>query len=249
MDPRPVVPDSVEERLQLVPEPRGELRLWAFPERGLKYVIGIDTSGGGPQGDWACASIVETLTRALVGRWKGKYDPTDWGRMCARLGWYFNTALLAFETHPSQHGLSAALAARDYGYPLLYRRLQETSATHQMTNELGWATTTRTRGLMVDYARVALKEGYDVPDIELLQELTKGKYGEDGKIKWEGHDDYYVSWAIALRVADLMVERGFVSAKEPDPQNWTEEWWRRRKEQLELGTPSGRNRMRVWDGN
>jgi hypothetical protein len=236
-------------KLKLLDMRRGGLEIWQYPQPQQRFVIGVDTSSGGPQGDFAVAAVCETVTRALVALWRTKRDPTEWGRMCANLGWYYNTAMLAFETHPSQHGLSACNAARERGYPQLFRRRQEGTITKTITDELGWATTARTKGLMVDKVRVALKEGYSIPSDTLLRELKNGKYAESGLIKFEGRDDAFVAYSIAQKVCDIAVQGGFVSEEGPEPWDWTKEHWKARKKAMEGGSSQGANTgLQVYDG-
>lgn len=241
--------ELAKRKLKLLDMRRGTLEIWQHPKPNEKFVVGVDTSSGGPQGDFAVAAVCETSTRALVALWRTKMDPTEWGRMCANLAWYYNTALLAFETHPSQHGLSACNGARERGYPMLFRRRQEGTITRQITEELGWATTARTKGLMVDKVRVALKEGYPIPSAYLLRELQNGKYQENGLIKFEGHDDAFVAYSIAQKVCDIAVQGGFVSTDTPKEKDWTERWWEHRNSQLERGASQGAGPgSQVYDG-
>lgn len=241
--------DLQQRKLKLLEIRRGTLEIWRYPEVHKRYVIGVDTSGGGPQGDFACAAVCETLTRSLEALWWSKIDPTEWGRMCARLGWYYNRALLAFETTPSQHGLSACNSARDAGYPNLFLRRMESTRERQMTEELGWATTSRTKGLMVDKVRVALKEKYRIPSARLLRELQQAKYKENGEVKFEEHDDGFIAYGIAQKVCDYAVQGGFVSADQPREKSWTERYWEGRNRELgHQGAEDARQGPDPYDG-
>jgi hypothetical protein len=244
-----MIADLQARKLKLIEHSRGALEIWAHPQEHMRYVIGIDTAGGGPQGDWAAAAVCETRTRDLVALWHTKRDPTEWGRMCANLGYYYNRAMLAFETHPSPHGLSACLSARDSGYPTIFRRRQESTVSHKITEELGWASTARTRGLMVDRVRVALRENYALPSKEILQELRHGKYKEGGAIEFDGHDDAYVAYAIAQIACDQAVQSGFLSGEGPEQYDWNREYWKRRNRELS-GEPEPMDEtMQAYDGS
>jgi hypothetical protein len=184
--------------------------------------------------DLAALAMVETGSRDLVACWLGRYDPTEWGRMCSRLGLYYNNAMLAFETHPSQHGLSACLAAREMGYANLYRRQQQGMVTLRITEELGWATTYKTKPLMVDRVRVALKENYRIPAADLLRSFLDFKRDEAGNVVSTGkNDDFFVAYAIAQIVADLVGVTGYVTKAPEKPLTWDEAWKRHRKERLD----------------
>lgn len=251
--PRNLLPGELAwsgERFKLLEEVRGGLEIWQNPEPGRLYVVGVDTSGGSMQGDFAVAAVVETATRALVALWAGRYDPTSWGRMCASLALYYQQAMLAFETHPSPHGLSAALAARDMGYPQLYRRRNPGSINARITEELGFATTSRTKPWMADRVRVALGEGYDIPSADLLRQLKTARRAEDGlSIQFQGHDDLFVAFAIAQLVADDVGMGGYVSRPDKPAASWTEAWWAHRKRSWETEAPVGFGpRPPMYDG-
>lgn len=238
-------------RFKLLPSARGGLRIWQEPEAGKLYVAGIDTSKGGAKSDFAALAMVETASRDLVATWHGRYDPTSWGRMCARLGLYYNEAMLAFETHPSQHGLSACLAARDMGYSNLYRRQSQGMVEFRMSEELGWATTFKTKPLMIDRVRVALAENYKIPSADLLRELLGFKRDEGGNVvSTAQHDDLFVAYSIAQLVADVVGITGYVSRGPERPMSWTQAWWKHRNATLEQGAKHGARRptARLQDG-
>lgn len=239
------------QRFKLIQGARGGLRIWQHPVPDKLYVAGIDTSKGGAKSDFAALAMVETGSRDLVAVWHGRYDPTSWGRMSARLGLYYNEAMLAFETHPSQHGLSACLAARDMGYSNLYRRQQQGMIQFRMSEELGWATTFKTKPLMIDRVRVALHEEYKIPCADLLRELLGFKRDDAGNVvSTAQHDDLFIAYAIAQLVADVVGATGYVSRGPEKPMTWTQAWWKHRNEKLAEGERTGVKpmRARVQDG-
>lgn len=219
----------------IAPERRGDLYVYEKPDPSKRYVIASDASQGGQLGDWSAACVLETGSCDLVAVMHGKRDPQPWGRTCAALAWYYNSALLGFETHPSQHGLSACLAARDIGYPLLYRRAQLSTTHNRITEELGWASTVKTRPLMIDAVREAISARFKVPHAQLLAELVTARYGAADDLFFDGHDDLFVSYGIALCIRRHAVIHG-MGTKEPERAgDWTDRWWKHRKRALEQG--------------
>ena len=241
-----------EGAFRFVPSRNGGLEMWREPVEGELYVAGIDTSAGGAHSDLCSLSMVETRSRCLVAAWNGLYDPTMWGKMCARIGAYYNNAMLAFETHPSQHGLSACLAARDAGYGNIYRRQQQGMVTLRMTEELGWATTYKTKPLMIDRVRIALREKYEIPSEALLKQLLRAKLaaktGEAEQVEFEGKDDFFTSYAIAQVVADIVGAQGYLTRGEEKPKSWHDQWWAHRKAQAEKTMTRSGPRQRLYDG-
>lgn len=238
------------QRYRFSEDRHGGLEIWKHPQPDELFVAGIDTSAGGSQSDFACLAMIETRSRALVAMWHGLYDPQQWGIACARLGLYYNNALLAFETHPSQHGLTAVLSARDFGYANLYRRREMGMVTARVSEELGWATTVKTKPLLVDKVRVALSENWEIPSEHLLRQLLGAKRDKSGNLAFDGHDDRFIAYAIAQVVADDAVAGGFVSsAPKQEYQSWEKRWWEHRRRLLsgQDGTDPG-DGERAYDG-
>jgi len=240
----------VGDRFKFASAASGGLEIWKHPEPDCLYVAGIDTSAGGAASDFASLSMIATRSRALVCAWNGRYDPTLWGQMCARIGLYYNEAMLAFETHPSQHGLSACLAARESGYGNLYRRQQQGMVTLRITEELGFATTYKTKPLIIDRVRIALREGYDIPSQPLLRQLLEAKLDEAAQVVFDKHDDFFISYGIAQLVCDVVGVQGFVSKGDEKPKGWTETWWEHRRRAWDLAERRGARgkRTREYDG-
>lgn len=40
----------------------GRLTIWLPPQKGKRYIVGVDTAGGGSEGDYACAQVIERIT-------------------------------------------------------------------------------------------------------------------------------------------------------------------------------------------
>jgi hypothetical protein len=238
---------QVAERYRLSPSPSGALKVFAMPETGRQYVIGSDASGGGPDGDFAAAIVLDAETCTPVARWKDHIPAIPWGRCCARLGWFFNGALLAFETFPSAHGLSAAHAAAGVGYPRLFRHRMYNRATRDSTDDLGWHTNSVTKPQMIDRIKLALDDGCDIPDIELIDELRAQRWDKQKngaarvgapKMVADGHDDLTIAFGVALMARDTAWVAGQLRVEKGPPQNETERFWAAR-EQME-------SRKRSW---
>lgn len=237
-------------RLALVATRTGLLRIWERPQKGKKYVFGVDTASGSVLGDFNTCYGIEVSSGDLVAAIRGRReDANQHGIRAAYLAWYYNTGLLAFETHPSQHGLAACLAAKEEGYPMLYRRAQVSTVTQGFTSELGWATTSKTKQLLISNVVQAVAQGFKIPDEILLNELTTARYGPDGEIEFEKNDDCFIAYAIALQVRRHALSKGFVSEEEPAAVDFTKAWWKHRQQQWDTGTRGATGkRPRLWNG-
>lgn len=262
----PVFVGSIDE----VPAPEGEdptwearahelggLRIWKLPEEGGMYVVGIDTAGGGPTSDFATATVVEAKTCAVVAVWSERSDPTPWGQRCARLGWYFNDALLAFETQPSMHGLAALNAAVHYGYPNIYTKTQHERFGKPSTETVGWATNSTTKPQMFDRVKTALRDLIEIPDARTLYELKDFRWvtranAQTGLLKDEEiggkHDDRFIALAIALMVRDWAWSEGKFKVAPEGPKSYDDRWWADWKKRLEQRSKPARGPRRLSRG-
>lgn len=223
-----------EKPYRLMPSPKGGLSIWSWPDPARRYVIGVDSAAGVSGGDFSVAEVLDMETCEQVAEWHGLYDPTDWGRRCARLGWLYGEGVLAFETYPTAHGLSAARAAEAAGYRNLYRRQRLDEITRKFTTSLGWHTNVQTKGLMVNRVRLAIQEGHRIRSETLLRELRSMRLGdtEPGareKIVAPDHDDCHDAYAIALCVRDAYYHEARREAGIEDDglERWERRHWQR----------------------
>lgn len=221
-------------KVRLEAHSRGPLLIWAQPETGRQYVIGADTAGGGSRGDFAVAVVVDAETCDVVAGWHERCDPHLFGPRCARLATYYNTAMLAIETQPSTHGLTAATEAKNWGYERLYHRRRRDSIRKTITEQLGWATSTETKPMMIDRIKKALEAGSVIPWEGLLRELKDQRWEmtDGGTVKMVGgnkraHDDMVEAYGIALMARDDCYVRQLIVKQEPRPITDSERYWHR----------------------
>lgn len=204
-----------------IPTSSGPLFIWQNPEPTEDYAIGADSSEGVKGSDPAAACVVRMRDGALVAVMTGLVSPPEWGRKVARLGWLYREALVAFETFPSAHGLSAARTAAAYGYTRLHMRVQRTTAAPDRTELLGWHTDVRTKEMMIDRVREALTDNYTLPCLDLLIQLRQLRYNDKHRLEHPagGHDDLFVALAIALIVRDEAFSKQLVRQEKRRPQS------------------------------
>jgi hypothetical protein len=212
-------------KTQLEPGHRGGLRIWQMPEPGRKYVVGADTGSGNRKGDFGAACVIEGETCALVARWYERCSPNLWGPRCAMAASFYNGALLAFETMPSAHGVTAAHEAVSFGYRNIYRRQTTDRTTRKVTEITGWHTNSTTKPQMIDRVKRALDDGADVPDEDLLLQLRSRFRNERGEMDGPGHDDLVMAYAIALLVRDQSWTAGKMRPEVSEPTTPHDRYW------------------------
>lgn len=229
------------------PNPRGGLFVWDKPVVGKKYVIGVDTAEGLSKGDFATAVCIDGETCDVVATWRERDDPNVWGTKVAHLGWYYNSALLAIETWPSAHGVTAHRQAVAEGYQNLYRRSKQDSLAKPMTEKLGWATDSTSKPQLINRILLMLtdaaREGTTpIRDESLLNELRDQHWDEKGEMVSAGHDDFVIALGIALMVRDQCWRRGELRHEAPKPSTEHERYWAAREARLASSTNNRRHR-------
>lgn len=237
-------------RGELVVNPYGALSIWEWPVEGLQYAVGVDTSSGiresVKEGDPSAACVIEMRSCRQVAEMHAYQDPTMWGWACARLAWLYNTAPLAIETQPSQHGLAAYIAAERYPYPNLWMQSRRERLDGKMVERRGWVRPQGSTGDLFNRIRDALREGRPIRSARLLDELAAMRY-EEGKFKTDEHDDCIIAYGIALMVRDQAFADGEVVVAAPKPEDLADLYWQR---ELEDDTPKSQDPIHEeeWNG-
>jgi hypothetical protein len=214
---RPVFnPDQVAELLKYAPEPlyqmvvekgsveehpRGELKVYLERDLGEEYTIGGDVAIGIRGGDYSVAQILDSKMRQ-VAVWRGHVQPDYFAVILEALGFYYNTALIAPERNA--HGLLTAIKlGRDLLYPRVWTDVTEGQLSDRDSINIGVLTTSRTKPLIIDRLRAALREGeLTLYDKTTLRELLSFVVTESGSMEAEPgcFDDCIMALGIAVHI-------------------------------------------------
>jgi hypothetical protein len=180
-------------------EDNGRLVVWFPPQAGRHYIIGVDSAGGGSQGDYACAEVIERTIGLQCAELRGHFPPMELARRVAELGKSYGLALLAVERNNHGHGVLAHL--RDMEYENLYEK----------GGELGWLTSAVSRPAMIENMVAVLTaepELFHSP--RLLEECRTFVRRPDGNTAAAAgsHDDCVMAMAIAMAVRKEDAGRG-----------------------------------------
>lgn len=186
----------------------GALRVYERPEQGLAYIVAGDPSEGIGTNE-AAAVVIEHRTGRVVACWHDtRTDPSDFGRVLARIGRLYNTALVAPERNRWNHGRDGGadseggrqtirVLQRDERYPRIYR---------DDSDKLGWVTTKQSRALIFGDLKMGIEDDeLHTPDAKTVAEAAS-IIGGDGpprvpkKKQGRGDDGLFISWGIALQV-------------------------------------------------
>lgn len=180
---------------------RGELSTYRKHVEGEQYVIGADVAMGVRGGDYSVAQVLDSKKRQ-VATWRGHVHPDYYAEILYALGEYYNEAFICVENN--SHGiLTCTRLGKDMAYPNFYTETQMDKLTDRETTKLGFTTTSKTKPLIIDQLRAAMRE----ETLELnckvtLREMLTYIVTESGAMQAEAgcFDDCVMSLALANHV-------------------------------------------------
>ncbi len=197
--------EGIERAAQLCGRPveereNGRWRAWLPPIAGKRYIIGVDPAGGGTDGDYSCAQVVDRQTAMQCAELHGHYPPRDLAAKLGEIGRSYNDALLVVERNNHGYGVLAHL--RTMGYTnLLVEGGQD-----------GWLTSAVSRPAMIENMAAVLATAPGLfSSVRLLNECrTFVRHADGSSAAMAGaHDDCVMAMAIALAArARVAGERG-----------------------------------------
>jgi len=194
--------DRIEERIKELPEPaerrrNGELEVWLPPAKGRRYLVALDPSGGGIEGDYSAAEVVDLETGLQCAEFAGHVGGLELAQLVTALAAEYNGATLVVERNNHGSGV-LALAETVCGYGKLYRQ----------NGQAGWLTTSLSRPAVLGRLGAALvEEPKRFMSQKLLAEcrtfvrLANGSTGARGGT----HDDRVMAMAIGLAARDELL--------------------------------------------
>ena len=167
------------------------LMIWLPAQAGKQYIIGVDTAGGGSEGDYACAQVVERVTGMQCAELHGHFPPRELAGKVMELGNLYNQALLVVERNNHGYGVLAHL------------RAENAANVFRDGGQDGWLTSAVTRPAMIENLAAVLAtqpELFRSP--RLLNECRTFVRHPDGNsgAAAGAHDDCVMAMAIALGV-------------------------------------------------
>jgi hypothetical protein len=177
----------------------GRLLVWFPYQDGRRYIIGVDAAGGGSQGDYACAEVIERTIGLQCAELRGHFPPLELARRVVELGQSYGQALLAVERNNHGYGVLAHLRDMEYGN------------IFEKDGQLGWLTSAVSRPAMIEnMVAVFAAEPTLFHSPRLLEECRTFVRRADGNAAAaEGaHDDCVMAMAIALEVRREEAGRG-----------------------------------------
>lgn len=193
----------------------GRFRIWEkpLPQKKGTYYIAADPSMGIDGGDYACAQVYivpEDIKQPLrqVARWHGYCPPTQFARVIAAMGYFYNTAEICPECNTIT--TVASDLVKVLMYPKWYRWMREDKARNAYSNWIGWQTTFRNKSELIGRFREALDEWtvivYCEEDIDEMLDFVEEEEGT-GRYSGREHDDAVMAHMICYYAATQLRPR------------------------------------------
>ena len=186
---------AIEARLATMAAPvevrrNGELEIWLPPLKGKQYLVAVDPAGGGSEGDYSAAEVLELETGLQCAEFAGHMGGLELARLVTELAAEYNRAWLVVERNNHGSGI-LALIENVCGYERIYRQ----------GGQAGWLTTTMSRPAALGRLDAALVERPECfQSRKLLAECRSFVRRPDGGsgARPGTHDDRVMAMAIGL---------------------------------------------------
>lgn len=215
----------------LVPDPRGYLSIWQMPVVGRVYCCAADPGDGLQGGDTSAASVLDMETGHQVAEIAGSIPPFEFGKILAALGRLYNGAYLMPEIE--RNGIAVVEALKEEHYHMIARRPVYDTAGRVIGRKLGWSTNVRSRPLIFNAIRSAMRldpgDGPKINSLELCREMLDMYIDDSGREDHPSgkHDDRVLAYGIALMARKDAVDAGaLIEAEEKMPRTVEERHWR-----------------------
>lgn len=190
--------------IEFIADATGPLTIFSTPSSNLEwgqYLIAGDPTKAS-RGDYACAQVINRRTYEQVAVWRYKIDPMHFGTELARLGKFYNNAILAPEIQGGGYATIGYLHA--INYPNLWQNRMAEKLPGVMKDSWGWESTAKTKEWAVGALLKLIVDGdikiHDRVTYHELQVYIKRPNGDYGNAEGEGkgHDDTVSALAIAV---------------------------------------------------
>ena len=188
-----VIEERLKHPLQAIDqEDNGKLMVYLPAKENKEYIIGVDPAGGGAEGDYACAQVIERATGLQCAELRGHYALEQIASRVAVLARKYNNALVAVERNNHGHGVLAFIALNHADLHM-----------YHVQGQAGWLTSAATRPRMLEnFGAVLVAAPFLFNSPRLLEECKTFVRRPDGTTAAASgaHDDTVMAMAIALAV-------------------------------------------------
>ena len=203
--------EAIEARLKTAPEPQerrlnGELETWLPPVKGKEYLVAVDPAGGGSDGDFSAAEVLEMETGLQCAEFAGHMGGLELAKLVTKLAAEYNDAWLVVERN--NHG-SGVLA--------FVETMCKCKRVYRQGGQAGWLTTSVSRPAVLGRLGAALVERPECfQSRKLLAECRSFVRQPNGATGARAgtHDDRVMAMAIGLGArSEISGQRSEISCR------------------------------------
>ncbi len=193
--------EAVDRRLAELGDPierrwNGTLEVWYPAVAGKQYVVAVDPSGGGSDGDYCAMQVVERATGLQCAELHARLGLHEIAQKCVVLAKEYNDALLVVERNNHGHAVLAYLRG-EFRYGNLF----------VSGGQEGWLTSSLTRPVMLEgLMRVVVEHPEVWNSRRLLRECRTFVRDKAGRMEAGAgeHDDLLMAMGMALQAHAAM---------------------------------------------
>lgn len=178
---------------------------YSEPKEYRSYIVGVDTAGGSPDGDYSAASVIDvTNHRAMevVATYYAHKSISQFAEDILEIANKYK-ALVVIESN--NHGIAVIEKFQMANYPHLFRRVSYDKAGDRYIEKLGFNTSAQTRPLMLSRLQENINQMTLAPICQRLKyEINSFVYNEQGRPEAAAgqHDDLIFATGLALMGLD-----------------------------------------------
>ncbi|MFH2028920.1 MAG: hypothetical protein ABIJ08_07295 [Nanoarchaeota archaeon] len=214
---------------QFTEDSQGYLIIYEWPREDESYVIGADVSEGitvdqqsvgEASGDFSSAHVLSRQGFKVVATWHGRIDPDVFATELIGTSRLFRGAIIGVERN--NQGIAVCQRLRESHYPAVYKRQLLDKITKKTVSEIGWRTDLKTKPLMIDELREAIREqSIEIPDEQTILECLSYQRDEAGRMSAPSgmYDDRVISLAIAVQMRKLTTAMNYDLIVKPNPNS------------------------------
>ncbi|MBW4037520.1 MAG: terminase [Acidobacteria bacterium] len=179
----------------------GALLVWFEPQAGRRYIVAVDSAGGGEEGDFAAVQVIDRETGLQCAELQERLRPAELAKVSVELAKEYGEAMIVVERN--NHGAAVLAYVETSGrYGNLYRQ----------SGEAGWLTTavskpemTARMGTLLEQRPETFKSRRLLGECRTFVGRERGKTGAANG----AHDDLVMAMAIAQSVRAEMMTRSY----------------------------------------
>jgi hypothetical protein len=166
-------------RIELVEDPQGPLRVWSLPKYGHVYCIGSDVAEGIEGGAYSTGEVLDIGEGCQVAEWHGHTAPDLLAEELCLLSAWYNQSVTIPEDWPGPGGVTKQklidLEVKVWQNP----EKEQSRGGHQ-----GWETNGRTKPMMISSLNAAIRDReLVIKSLDLLDELHAYRYTGGGAME------------------------------------------------------------------